>query len=82
MPELKRTCGHADVGDCWDSCFGAGVYEVKCGNCGNDFDLNHDGKFEHSGLATDFACQDCPLPSEYALPQLSLSLVALEEGLA
>ncbi len=83
-----RSCRHADVGDCEVTCWGIGPYVVGCSNCGNEFDLNHEGRHEENIMTArtfHFACPDCPLPSESAaLPRLNPSLVAvisLEEGL-
>ena len=85
---IMRSCGHADVGDCEVACFGMRQHVATCSNCGNVFDLNHGGNYEHSAAncaINVFACSNCPLPSESAaLPRLNPSLaavIALEEGL-
>ncbi len=81
-----RSCRHADVGDCDPStCWGQGMYIVKCWNCGNEFDLNQGGQYENASPNPRVTCADCPTPEESAaLPRLTPSLAAvisLEEGL-
>ncbi len=82
---LPRSCQHTDVGDCEPDCFGsAGQDMKKCWSCGEYFDLNSEGKYEHDNSGTALACPDCPLPTAITWPRVTPSLALLmeiEEGI-
>ena len=84
MAGPTRQCNHKDVGDCDpNKCFGVFAHLVNCSTCGEPFDLNHEGRYEHDGALTHLACSDCPLPSEYVLPRIGpklLRILLVEEG--
>ena len=85
MPELLKKCAHVFTGDCDpERCFGIGVWAVTCNNCGSSFNLNTEGRYEHNGSTTEFACPGCPLPSEWVRLRLDPSLaqeLRLTEGI-